>query len=240
MEKPQFRERYLNENAWLPLGLEIDHIRQAIKAVYDRYHQVNEFHIEEFGTRFYDEFRAMNAVGDYVGHQFNNALIEQMETLEHNPHDDRRPDIIHSGFRAAAENRDKSIVDGIEQKAAHYRSFFTSHNESPTNILFLQYRVNAQGEIPEDEEPFEFTQILVADGGKYNWEFEDRGQGSNTTWRAADDLKDALRSNPLYQNPESICQNEHVERYRRIQASFDPVFAESNPEYVSEEPEMAI
>ena len=42
MQKPQFQERYLNEDAWLPLGLRSDHIRQAIKSVYDHYHRMNE------------------------------------------------------------------------------------------------------------------------------------------------------------------------------------------------------
>ena len=44
--------------------------------MYDRYDRLNQFHIAEFGSRYHQGFRAMNAVGDYLGHQFNTALIE--------------------------------------------------------------------------------------------------------------------------------------------------------------------
>ena len=235
MKEPQFHERYLNTNAWLPLGINHDTVRTAIKRVYARWHHMNEVYLEAYESRFYRSFRAMNAVGDYLGHQFNDAIVEQMDTLDHNPHDDRRPDIIHKGFQAAAKDRALPNVDGIEQKAAQFKDFLTSHNESKTNLLFIQYRVNEPKEIRDDIEPIEFTQILCADAGSYEWEFEPRGQGSNTTWRAADDLKDALRSNPLYQNPKAICQNEHVEKYRQIQASFDPDYAKKNPHYITKQ-----
>lgn len=229
MKEPEFHERFLNKNAELPLGVELDEIQAAIERVYNRYHKINEFHIEEFGIRFNDSFRAMNSVGDYIGHQFNDALIDQKDVLEHNPHDDRRPDIIHERDREDAINRDNDLVDGIEQKAAQHPSFLTSHNQSHTNLLFIQYRVNRPGEVV-DVEPIEFTQILVADASKQTWEFEPRGQNSNTTYRAADDLKDALRSNPIYQHPDAITQNEHVSKYRKLQASFDPKYDENHPD----------
>lgn len=230
MKKPEFHERFLNkEDVVLPLGIDHDDVRAAIERVYRRYHKVNEFHIDGFGIRFHDSFRAMNSLGDYLGHQFNDALIDQRSFLEHNPHDDRRPDIIHERNRAEAKVRDGNLVDGIEQKAAQHPNFLTSHNESHTNLLFIQYRVNEPGKIRDELEPIEFTQILCADASKQSWEFEPRGQNSNTTYRAADDLKDALRSNPLYQHPDAICQNEHVHKYRKLQASFDPVYDEQNP-----------
>lgn len=235
MEQPEFRERFFNPNSWLPMNVKHDDIRQAIKQVYDRYHKMNEFYLDEFDTRFHKAFRAMNAIGDFVGHQFNDALINQNGNLEPNPLDDRRPDIIHGAYQEAAKNRDLPKVDGIEQKAAHYRSFLTSHNEAYTNLLFLQYRVIEPGKIQTDLQPIEFTQILCADASEYGWKFEPRGQTSNTTYRAAEDLKDALRSNPLYQKPEAICQNEHEEKHRRQQARFDPVFADENSEYVTEQ-----
>ena len=209
MKRPKFRERYFNPDAWLPMGIGYDDVRQAIRRVYDRYHRLNEFHLNEFDTRLHDSFRAMNAIGDYVGHQFDDALIDQNGNLQHNPHDDRRPDVIHKAFRSAAKDRGKPKVDGIEQKAAHFKSFLTSHNKSYTNLLFLQCRVKEKHIVKDDVEPFEFIQILCADAGEHEWEFEPRGQGSNTTWRAADNLKDALRSNPLYQKPETIVQNKY-------------------------------
>lgn len=234
MKRPEVKDRFLNEEAKLPLGVELDEIRNAIKRVYDRYHKINEFHIEEFGIRFHDSFRAMNSVGDYIGHQFNDALIDQRDDLHHNPHDDRRPDIVHERDRAAAKVRDGELVDGIEQKAAQHPQFLTSHNQSHTNLLFIQYRVNRPNEIV-DVEPIEFTQILCADASKQTWEFEPRGQNSNTTYRAAGDLKDALRSNPIYQHPDAICQNEHVTKYRKLHASFDPVYNEQNPHLLPNE-----
>lgn len=223
MREPEPRSRFLNRDAELLLGIEIEDIRAAIERVYTRYHDLNEFHVENYSIRFHESFRAMNSVGDYIGHQFNDALVANVDELEHNPHDDRRPDIVHQRDLEEARDRDYDDVTGIEQKAAHYKRFFTSHNQSNTNLLFIQYRIHEPGEVA-DVEPFEFTQILLADASQQSWEFEPRGQNSNTTYRAADDLRDAMRSNPVYQHPDAICQNEHVDRYRDIQASFDPEY----------------
>lgn len=34
MKEPTFQERYFNSGAWLPMGIEHDNVRQAIKRVY--------------------------------------------------------------------------------------------------------------------------------------------------------------------------------------------------------------
>lgn len=62
-----------------------------------------------------------------------------------------------------------------------------------------------------------------------------QGKDFSTTYGPTWNLMDALRSNPLYQNPRAICQYEHVGKYRRIQLQFDPVFAKCHPGNRSEQ-----
>lgn len=232
MKEPEFRDRYFNPDADLPINVKPEDIRRAITRVYSHYHKMNEFHLDEFDTRFHKAFRAMNSIGDFIGHQFNDALVEQNKNLCHNPKDDLRPDIIHQAFHAAAENREK--VKGIEQKAAHFKKMLTSHNKAFTNLLFIQYRVNEPDEVRDDLEPIEFTQILFADATGKTWNKNDRKEGSNrnVTYSAGDDLRHALRSNPVYENPEAITGTDHKETYRRNHAQFDPKYAERKyPEF---------
>lgn len=241
MKAPEFQERYFNEDADTPMMLELEDFRTAIEEVYDEYHKTNEFFLDEFGIRFSSIFRAWNAFGGFIGHRFNEALIAQDDRLCHNPNDDRPPDITHKAFRAAALEMDgiEDEVDGIEQKARKYPNCFTSHNETDAYVLFTQYRVNEPDVIRDDLEPFEFTKILCAKAEGLTWNEHPRKDGSNrnATYTPADDLRHAVRSNPIYENPEAI-RGEHPkkEEYRQNHAQFDPDYARENyPEFAPEQ-----
>lgn len=48
-----------------------------------------------------------------------------------------------------------------------------------------------------------------------------------------------LRSNPVYQYPNAITgQGEELVQYKQQQVQFDPVFADENPEYATEQAEL--
>jgi len=240
MQEPQFRDRFFNPDAEYPMMLGSGDFKAAIEEVYDEYHRTNEFFLDEFGIRFNNIFRAWNAFGGFIGHRFNEALIGQDDRLCHNPNDDRPPDITHKAFRAAARQMDsiEDEVDGIEQKAAKYDNGLTSHNKTETYVLFTQYRVKEPDVIRDDLEPFEFTKILCVKAEGLHWNKHGRKGDSNrnVTYTPKPDLRHALRSNPIYEHPDAIKgQQPKKDEYRQNHANFDPVYADENPEYATQQ-----
>ena len=229
MQPPEFNPDYLNTNVELPYGLTQDHVEYAIKAVYEYYHAANQWHIQEGYGRFCDQFRANNAIGDFLGHRLTAELVNACDSIKRNLRDDGRPDILPIEHPADYV-KDKS-VPGIEVKFSQ-KTGFDSHNAVDGWVLFTRYEVHhPRHEIDEDEAPINIKQMLCATTDPDEYTDHPSGPDSDRT-NTANPKATAmhrLRSNPVYEQPDAItCHPEYSdwkEEYRERHLDFNPDYS---------------
>lgn len=228
MEKPSINENHLNRDAELPYGLTVTHVKNAMQAVYDYYHEVNEWHLAQGYGRFGYQFRANNAIGDFLGHRMTIALADECDGLKDNKKTDGRPDLLEASY-PKDRVKDKS-APGVELKFSQ-KTGFDSHNAVDGWAMLVRYEVNQPfDEVPSDEVPFRIRQILCAETDPDEYvdhpspEDSDRTNTSNPTKYAMHDL----RSSPVYERPEHMVHHpqhpEWGEQYREQHAEFNPEF----------------
>jgi hypothetical protein len=89
--------------------------------------------------------------------------------------------------------------------------------------------------------PLQFTQVLAGNLDEDDWSHSGRSEESRRTITSSIIASGMhkLRSNPIYQDPDAITgRGEELVHYQQQQAGFDPVFAEENSEYVTEQTEL--
>lgn len=243
MQTPEFKERFFNPNAELPYGVTPGEVRDAIKGFYDFYDDLNRFLMREDHGRLETVLRANNALSDFIGNVATEELANSSDALIVNQKPDGFPDLLpveHDAY-AAQDYEVHHGEHGIETKCSKSNGGWQAHNnEEAWFIVFRYERGDAEADI-NDMAPIRFTQILAANLNEDDWSHSGRSGDSRRTITSSIIASgmDKLRSNPIYEDPEYITgRAEPRERYRRNHAEFDPVFAEENPQYVTEQTEL--
>lgn len=236
MKRPQVSDRFVNPDAELPYGITPADVTAAISEVYDYWHEVNEWHLENDYGRFHQQFRANNAIGGFLGHKFTIELAEQMDSLEANQIDDGYPDILYTDgeydWPSFAVKDKEGEGPGLEVKSSQDTTFYAHHNVEEW-LLGIHYQINAENEAPVDVSSIDFTQVLCASMDYDDWVYRD-ADGSNRT-NTSDLPKEGmheLRKNPVYEKEDGLVQGNDAawnKQYRQNHARFDPVYRENNP-----------
>jgi len=240
MERPEFHERYFNPNAELPYGADPTEVKTAIRAFYDFYAELNEFLMSEEHGRIETLLRANNALSDFIGNIATEELAQASDDLILNQKQDGFPDILPVS-NSEYETKNYSIHhgdEGIETKCSKSNGGWQAHNNESAWFVVFRYERGDPDDDPEDMEPIRFVQVLAANLNEDDWSHSGRSGDSRRTITSSIIASGMhkLRSNPIYQTPEAITgRGEKKEEYHRLQASFDPEFADSNPEYVTEQ-----
>lgn len=243
MQTPEFQERYFNPNAELPYGVTPGEVREAIKGFYHFYNDLNRFLMREDHGRIETVLRANNALSDFIGNVATEELASATDALIVNQKPDGFPDLLptNNDEYAAQDYEVHHGEHGIETKCSKSSGGWQAHNnEEAWFIVFRYERGDAEADI-NHMEPIRFTQILAGNLNKDDWSHSGRTGDSRRTITSSiiKSGMDKLRSNPIYEDPEYITGlAEPRERYRRNHAEFDPVFAEKNPKYVTEQTEI--
>ncbi|MCO8267447.1 hypothetical protein NKF06_12825 [Haloferax sp. AB510] len=245
MTTPQFEERYLNPNATLPYGVTPDDVADAIKEWYDLYHGINEFLHSEGHHNIENLLRANNALSDFVGDILTDNLAEASDVLIKNQKQDGFPDIlpIDNEAYAADDYRVHHGDEGIETKCSQQNGGWQAHNNESAWFVIFRYAPIDREVDPAEMAGVEIIQVLCAKLEEEDWSHSGRSGDSRRTITSSiiANGMDKLRSNPVYQKPEAITGlAEPKQRYREYQTTFDPVFAEEHPEYVTEQTELDV
>jgi len=248
MKEPESAPRFVNPRARLPYGITPEDITAAIDSVYEYWHEVNEWHIENGHGRFHEQFRANNAIGGFVSNRLTRGLVEQHDDLELNPADDGYPDIHYTGDNAEYYPNGKlewpddypvkdkeGEIPGIEVKGARSKSNkFHAHHNVEGWLLGGHYSINARGDNPENVSPIELTQVVIASMEYEDWEERPSGEDSNRTNTSdlpAEGMHE-LRKNPVYESVDGIPRTQNADwntLYKRIHALFDEEYRAKKP-----------
>lgn len=236
MEKPEFSERFFNPDATLPYGVEPREVGDAIREFYDFYGELNEFLMRENHGRIETVLRANNALSDFIGNVATEELANSTESLVVNQKPDGFPDLLPIDNDSYRDD-DYEIhhgKHGIETKCSKSDGGWQAHNNEEAWFIVFRYERGDPEDAVEDMEPVRFVQVLAANLNEEDWSHSGRSGDSRRTITSSiiKSGMDKLRSNPVYQDPKYITgRAEPKQRYRRIHAQFDPVFAERHPEY---------
>lgn len=239
MKRPEFKERFFNQDATLPYDVEPHEVRDAIKEFYEFYNDLNEFLMRENHGRIETVLRANNALSDFIGNAATEELANSTDALTVNQKPDGFPDLLPVG-RDSYQRKDYEIhhgEHGIETKCSKSNGGWQAHNNEEAWFIVFRYERGDPADDIQEMEPIRFVQILAANLTEDDWSHSGRSGDSRRTITSSiiKSGMDKLRSNPIYQVPDSITgRAKPKERYRRIHAQFDPVFAEKHPEYTSQ------
>lgn len=243
MKRPSFHEKWYNPNAELPYGVEPEEVAIAIQEFYNFYGELNEFLMWENHGRLETVLRANNALSDFVGNVATEEVANASDALIVNQKPDGFPDLLPRGHdEYAAEDYEIHHGDhGIETKCSKSSGGWQAHNnESAWFIVFRYERGDPDDEIREMD-PIRFVQVLAGNLNEDDWSHSGRSEDSRRTITSSIQASGMhkLRSNPIYEDPNAITgRGEKLVEYKKRHASFDPVFAEENPEYVTEQTEL--
>ncbi len=240
MQTPKFNEDWFNPGADLPYGVTPDEVKTAIKEFYDFYADMNKFFLKEGHGRIETILRANNALSDFIGNVATEELAQASDALIMNQKQDGFPDILPLNHDAYRE-QDYEIHHGdhgIETKCSKSNGGWQAHNnEEAWFIVFRYERGNPEEDIHEMK-PIRFTQVLAGSLNEDDWSHSGRSEDSRRTITSSiiSSGMYKLRSNPIYEDPEAITgRGEELVEYKQRHASFDPTFADENPEYVTEQ-----
>lgn len=243
MQQPEFQERYFNPDANLPYGVSPDEVATAIKEFYDFYAGLNNFLVREDHGRIETVLRANNALSDFIGNVATEELAQASDDLIINQKQDGFPDIlpVENDEYAAQDYEVHHGDEGIETKCSKSNGGWQAHNnEDAWFVVFRYERGDPEADI-EDMAPIRFTQVLCANLNEDDWSHSGRSEDSRRTITSSiiSSGMYKLRSNPIYEEPEAITgRGEELVEYKQRHATFDPVYAEENPDYVTEQTEL--
>ena len=245
MERPQFNEEYFNPNAELPYGVKPEEVATAIKEFYDFYGGLNEFLLREDHGRLETVLRANNALSDFVGNAVTEEVANMSDALIVNQKQDGFPDLLPVDHGAYAE-QDYEVHhgdNGIETKCSKSSGGWQAHNnESAWFIVFRYERGDSDDEITEMD-PIHFVQVLAANLDEDDWSHSGRSEDSRRTITSSIQASGMhkLRANPIYEDPGAITgRGVKLIEYKERHASFDPSFAEENPEYAAQQVKLGV
>ena len=238
MKQPKVQERFVNQDAELPYGLEVSQVVSAIESFYEYWHRVNEWHLKEGYGRFHEQFRANNAIGGFVSHRLTVRFAEESPDFELNRLDDGYPDLLYDGTDYEWPDdyaiKDSGNGPGLEVKASRGNTFYAHHNVEGW-LLGIHYRINARSEsatdnapAPDGTPPIEITQVLCASMDHEDWEYRD-AEGSkrtNTSELKAGAGLHEMRKNPIIEMDSAITgQGNFLQEYKQAHSEFDPDYS---------------
>lgn len=243
MQQPEFQERYFNPDANLPYGVSPDEVGTAIKEFYNFYAGLNNFLVREDHGRIETVLRANNALSDFIGNVATEEMAQASDDLIINQKQDGFPDIlpVENDEYAAQDYEVHHGDEGIETKCSKSNGGWQAHNnEDAWFVVFRYERGDPEADI-EDMAPIRFTQVLCANLNEDDWSHSGRSEDSRRTITSSiiSSGMYKLRSNPIYEEPEAITgRGEELVEYKQRHATFDQIYAEENPDYVTEQAEL--
>lgn len=243
MQTPEFNEDWFNPNANLPYGVEPNEVRTAIKEFYDFYDDLNRFLMREDHGRIETVLRANNALSDFIGNVATEELAQASDALIMNQKQDGFPDILPVDNDEYAE-KDYVVhhgLEGIETKCSKSNGGWQAHNNEEAWFVVFRYKRGDPDADLQDMEPIRLVQVLAGSLNEDDWSHSGRSDDSRRTITSSIIASGMykLRSNPIYENPDAITgQGEELIEYKQRHASFDPTYADENPEYVTEQAEL--
>lgn len=240
MGSPEFKRRYFNPDAKLPYGVKPEEVADAIKEWYDLYNGLNEYLQSEGHHSIENLLRANNALSDFVGDILTDNLAEASAKLIKNQKQDGFPDILPVD-NEEYESKDYRVhhgLEGIETKCSQQNGGWQAHNNEKAWFVIFRYGSIDRDVPPEEMDSVEIIQVLAGQLDEEDWSHSGRSDESRRTITSSIIASgmDKLRSNPIYQKPDAITgKASPKQRYREIQAQFDPVFAEEHPEYATDQ-----
>jgi len=240
MEAPEFKEKWFNANAELPYGVTPEEVAEAIRDFYDFYDDLNSFLLQEDHGRIETVLRANNALSDFIGNAVTEELANTSDALIVNQKPDGFPDLLPlNNDDYAAEDYEIHHGDhGIETKCSKSNGGWQAHNNEDAWFIICRYERGDPEQEVEDMAPIQFTQVLAANLDEDDWSHSGRSEDSRRTITSSiiSSGMYKLRSNPIYKDPEAITgQGEELVEYKERHATFDPEYAENNPEYSTEQ-----
>ncbi|AHG00728.1 hypothetical protein HALLA_05790 [Halostagnicola larsenii XH-48] len=243
MQTPEFDEDWFNPNANLPYGVTPEEVKIAIREFYDFYDDLNRFLMREDHGRIETVLRANNALSDFIGNVATEELAQASDSLTINQKQDGFPDILpvdHDGY--AEQNYEVHHGDhGIETKCSKSNGGWQAHNNEEAWFVVFRYERGDPEVDLQDMEPIRLVQVLAASLNEDDWSHSGRSGDSRRTITSSiiSSGMYKLRSNPIYEDPEAITgRGEELVEYKQRHASFNPKFAEENPEYVTEQTKL--
>lgn len=243
MQKPEFNEDWFNPNASLPYGVTPGEVRTAIKEFYDFYDDLNRFLMREDHGRIETVLRANNALSDFIGNVATEELAQASDALIVNQKQDGFPDIlpVDNDEYAAEDYEVHHGEEGIETKCSKSNGGWQAHNNEEAWFVVFRYERGDPDDDLHKMNPIRLVQVLAGSLDEDDWSHSGRSEDSRRTITSSIIASGMykLRSNPIYEDPDAITgQGEELVEYKQRHASFDPTYADENPEYVTEQAEL--
>lgn len=205
---------YVNRDASLPYGVTVTDVIDALDDAYAYFLGLEEWHSKNGYGSFVDALRAHNGLSDFVGNVITRSIATHSDELCHNEMQDGHPDLLPtSEYDSYAKRR---ADEGIETKCSMSAGSWDAHSYVDGHVLVVRYRKGGATGV-------EVVQLLCAALSDDDWNYSgtDRDRRRTATATVNRSGMHKLRSNPIYENPDYIVQNQREDEYRKNHAEFD-------------------
>ncbi|MGH3089864.1 MAG: hypothetical protein ACRDSJ_21500 [Rubrobacteraceae bacterium] len=168
----------------LPYGLEVGHIRAAMRDFVDFLGFINA----QLATRQIERLESMLMPANFssmVGEFMNSGIPKHCSTLVKNRYHNGHPDLIPAG--RFPDNAVQHAGEGIEIKASRYLRGWQGHNPEDTWLMVFMFDSNRPDDPAKGVEPrpFRFVKVAGARLSTEDWTFSGRSAMSRRTITAS-------------------------------------------------------
>lgn len=177
-------DRAFNENARIPYGLEISHIRRAMYDFLDFIGFINcQLHTRSM-TRL-ESFLMPANFSSIVGEFMGVAIPRYCDAVVKNQYHNGHPDIVPAGLYE--RNAILHGADGIEIKASRHASGWQGHNAENVWLMVFCFDSNTARDVALGigPKPFRFVKVIGAHLDQADWQFSGRSDLSRRTITAS-------------------------------------------------------
>ena len=217
-------DSYWNHNCQLPYGLTADHVRLAVKDVYDFFYQINSLLVGRLALDFFESLVLGNTLSGVVSELLVKRIAIHSEELVRNVRVGGHPDLIPKG-----RYPHDSVLrgNGIEVKTSIQRGGWQGHNPETCWLMVFRYVLGEPNHSPQERQPVRFVQILAGHLRAKDWSLAERSKSSRRTRTTSINERGMrkLRQNPVYQDPAYIVapNSELRSRYMELNRYFTKV-----------------
>jgi hypothetical protein len=176
----------------------VEELQRAVEAIYDFLHAVNgALAKQELGL--FEEIALGNTFSGLLSEILVKNIAKHSKAVMRNKHVGGHPDLIPVGHPKGDDQL--RCDEGVEIKTSRQGGGWQAHNPETGWLIVFRYELAAS-----EEKPTRFVQILAAKLDAEDWSLAERKATSRRTRTCSINQRgvEKLRSNPIYEEPESI------------------------------------
>lgn len=199
MTRPtRLHPEYVNRSVYLPYGLTVEEVEEAVAETYRLFHGLNDFLL---GAKFrpLEELLLGNSLSGIISEFLVKNIARASGSLEANVKVGGHPDLLPTGHYSS--NLVLKGEEGLEVKSSIQRGGWQGHNPEDCWLMVFRYAIGAERN--SEPAPLTFVEVLCAKLELSDWSFSGRKGASRRTPTASITSSgvEKLRSNFLYRIP---------------------------------------